>query len=205
VRSEIRDLFVFNGARLEGQRNMNVQRSVYEPNSNLSKISPRGRLATGAPNPVDVHVGQRVRMRRVLLGMSQEKLGAALGLTFQQVQKYERGANRIGASRLWDLSLVLKCHVSYFFEDMGTAVAEASPRHLSRTGLAELPIDEDQQSQDEMIANREAMDMLRALYLIKDPRVRRRIRDLAKSLASAEEDLSAEERSALAQDDLDNE
>ena len=73
-------------------------------------------MPSGKPNPVDVHVGGRVRLRRTLLGMSQEKLGEAIGLTFQQVQKYERGANRIGASRLWDLSRVLDCPMSYFFE-----------------------------------------------------------------------------------------
>src|ERR1041384_6651710 len=83
------------------------------------------------PNPTDVHVGSRLRLRRTLLGMSQEKLGEAIGLTFQQVQKYERGANRIGASRLWDLSRVLDCPMSFFFEDMDEATASASPRNLS--------------------------------------------------------------------------
>ena len=89
--------------------------------------STRGRMPSGKPNPVDVHVGGRVRLRRTLLGMSQEKLGEAIGLTFQQVQKYERGANRIGASRLWDLSRVLDCSMSFFFEDMDEATASASP------------------------------------------------------------------------------
>src|SRR4028119_625057 len=70
------------------------------------------------PSPIDVHVGSRVRLRRTLLGMSQEKLGEALGLTFQQVQKYERGVNRIGASRLFDLSRVLDVPISFFFDDM---------------------------------------------------------------------------------------
>ena len=78
----------------------------------------RGRTANGKPNPVDIHVGARVRLRRTLLGMSQEKLGEAIGLTFQQVQKYERGANRVGASRLYDLSRVLEVPVSFFFDDM---------------------------------------------------------------------------------------
>src|SRR3954463_10029808 len=77
-----------------------------------------GRPKPGKPNPIDVHVGSRVRLRRTLLGMSQEKLGEAIGLTFQQVQKYERGANRIGASRLFDLSRVLDVPVSFFFDDM---------------------------------------------------------------------------------------
>src|SRR3989339_270854 len=80
------------------------------------KIADRPPL--GTPRPVDVHVGQRLRQRRTLLGMSQEKLGEAVNLTFQQIQKYERGANRIGASRLFQLGQVLDVSVSYFFEDM---------------------------------------------------------------------------------------
>src|SRR5438128_12652470 len=91
----------------------------------------RRRQKSDKPNPIDIHVGSRVRLRRTLLGMSQEKLGESLGLTFQQVQKYERGANRIGASRLWDLSRVLECPVAFFFEEMDQQTASASPRNLS--------------------------------------------------------------------------
>ncbi|MBT7504712.1 MAG: helix-turn-helix transcriptional regulator, partial [Rhodospirillales bacterium] len=76
------------------------------------------RLPPGTPNPVDIHVGARVRLRRTLLGISQERLGDAVGLTFQQIQKYERGANRIGASRIYELSRILDVPVSFFFEDM---------------------------------------------------------------------------------------
>jgi transcriptional regulator with XRE-family HTH domain len=86
----------------------------------------RRRRKSDKPNPIDVHVGTRVRLRRTLLGMSQEKLGDALGLTFQQVQKYERGANRIGASRLYDLSRVLDVPVSFFFDDIKAETVEAS-------------------------------------------------------------------------------
>lgn len=82
---------------------------------------------TGRPNPIDVHVGSRVRLRRTLLGMSQEKLGDAIGLTFQQVQKYERGANRIGSSRLLNLSKILDIPVSFFFNDMPIEIAESAP------------------------------------------------------------------------------
>src|SRR5271156_39345 len=77
----------------------------------------------GRPSPIDVHVGSRVRLRRTLLGMSQERLGEALGLTFQQVQKYERGVNRVGASRLFDLSRVLDVPISFFFDDMPDSLA----------------------------------------------------------------------------------
>src|SRR4051812_13651265 len=97
-------------------------------NDAVQSRSARGRMPSGKPNPVDVHVGNRVRLRRTLLGMSQEKLGESLGLTFQQVQKYERGANRIGASRLWDLSRVLDCPVAFFFEEMDRETESASPR-----------------------------------------------------------------------------
>src|ERR1700722_11098995 len=85
------------------------------------------------PNPIDRHVGSRVRMRRVILGMSQEKLGEALGLTFQQVQKYEKGANRIGASRLQQISRTLDVPPAFFFEGAPSfeAAAGAPPDHLS--------------------------------------------------------------------------
>ena len=84
-----------------------------------------GRQKGNKPSPIDVHVGSRVRLRRNMLGLSQEKLGGAIGLTFQQVQKYERGANRIGASRLHDLSHVLDVPVSFFFDDMDPVRAPA--------------------------------------------------------------------------------
>ncbi len=93
--------------------------------------SSRGRTADGSPNPIDVYVGARVKMRRTLLGMSQEKLGEAIGLTFQQVQKYERGLNRISASRLFDISKVLEVPIGFFFEEMDDQVAELSPRMLA--------------------------------------------------------------------------
>src|ERR1700748_1341571 len=88
-------------------------------------INTGRRQKSDKPNPVDVHVGSRVRLRRTLLGMSQEKLGNAVGLTFQQIQKYERGANRIGASRLFDMSRVLDVPVQFFFDDMPVAAPVA--------------------------------------------------------------------------------
>ena len=146
----------------------------------MPKQSPARRSSArlGKPNPVDVHVGSRVRLRRTLLGFSQEKLGDALGLTFQQVQKYERGANRIGASRLFDLSRVLEVPVSFFFDDMA-AEADSSASGLSDSQQA--PIDADP------MAKRETLELVRAYYRIKDPTVRRRVFDLAKALANASE------------------
>lgn len=138
-------------------------------------------MPSGKPNPVDVHVGGRVRLRRTLLGMSQEKLGEAIGLTFQQVQKYERGANRIGASRLWDLSRVLECPISFFFEEMAENTASSSPRNLN----VESP--DIEPPENDPMAKRETLELVRAYYRIKDYHVRRRIYELAKSLATTEE------------------
>src|SRR3982751_5187523 len=98
------------------------------------KIGRRRRQKSDKPNPTDVHVGARVRLRRTLLGLSQEKLADAIGLTFQQVQKYERGANRVGSSRLYDLSRVLDVPIAYFFDEMPGAVQDKSPSRLM--GLA---------------------------------------------------------------------
>jgi transcriptional regulator with XRE-family HTH domain len=144
--------------------------------------NPEGRQSvrrTGKPNPVDVHVGSRVRLRRTLLGLSQEKLGDALGLTFQQVQKYERGANRIGASRLFDLSRVLDVPVSFFFDDM-------TPDATARKPVVEIDIDEMSQSGFDVdpMARRETLELVRAYYRIKDPLVRKRVFELAKALAN---------------------
>lgn len=146
------------------------------------KRSSRGRTPSGKPNPVDVHVGGRVRLRRTLLGMSQEKLGEALGLTFQQVQKYERGANRIGASRLWDLSRVLDVPMSYFFEDMNEDTVLHSPMNI-----AQMP-SEPQGHEADPMTKRETLELVRAYYRIANPAVRKRVFELTKTLASVAED-----------------
>jgi len=142
----------------------------------------RRRQKSDKPNPIDIHVGSRVRSRRTLLGMSQEKLGEAIGLTFQQVQKYERGANRVGASRLYDLSRVLDVPVSYFFEEMRPGVASAAQARLG--GLEEAP--SPTYGADPMM-RRETLEPVRAYYRIGDPQVRRRLFDLTKAIANATE------------------
>ena len=171
---------------------MNVQKNLYESVSetpeltHTTKVSPRGRLSSGEPNPVDVHVGQRARMRRLSLGMSQERLGSVLGITFQQVQKYERGANRIGASRLWDLSLVLKCPVSFFYEDMADRVSNASPRNLARSGR-DVSFDHvDEDIGNDGAVGRQTMELMHAFHMIQDSRVSRRVCDLTKALSLPE-------------------
>ncbi len=133
----------------------------------------------GTPRPVDVHVGRRVRLRRTLLGMSQEKLGQAIGLTFQQIQKYERGANRIGASRLFELSKVLDVPVSFFFDDMTDDVKAYSGRPAA--GFAEqgqAPYEPDP------LTKRETLELVRAYYRITNPQVRKRLFELVKSIAN---------------------
>ncbi len=147
--------------------------------------SSRGRTQQGNPNPVDVHVGGRIRLRRTLLGMSQERLGEALGLTFQQVQKYERGTNRVGASRLWYLSRVLDVPVSFFYEDMFEDVAGKSPRLIG--GLR----DEPETVEADPLTKREILELVRAYYRIQDALVRKRVFDLAKALAASAEDAPA--------------
>jgi transcriptional regulator with XRE-family HTH domain len=135
-----------------------------------------GRQKMDRPNPIDVHVGSRVRLRRNMLGLSQEKLGEAIGLTFQQVQKYERGANRIGASRLLELSQKLGVPVSFFFDETDPVHAPAIP-----VGFGETP----QEGFDsDPLRRREALELISAYYDIEDSAVRRRLFDLAKALAA---------------------
>ena len=141
------------------------------------------RAKSDKPNPIDVHVGARVRLRRTLLGMSQEKLGEAIGLTFQQVQKYERGANRVGASRLYDLSRVLDVPVSYFFEEMAADVTSAAEARLG--GIAEAAPGPTYEADPMM--RRETLELVRAYYRIGDPQIRRRLFDLTKAIANATE------------------
>lgn len=142
-----------------------------------------GRMASkGFPNPIDVHVGNRIRLRRTLLGMSQETLAEAIGLTFQQVQKYERGANRVSSSRLFDLSKILDVQLAYFFEEMAANVAAQTPSKLM--GAKKLP--ELEQDTDPM-ARRETLELVRAYYKITDAPVRKRIFELIKSIARVRE------------------
>ena len=129
------------------------------------------------PEAVDVHVGGRVRQRRTMLGMSQEKLGEALGLTFQQVQKYERGANRIGASRLHHISEVLDVPINYFFED----ISPSYTKKRGRVGLGEAKAEYDR----DPMAKRETLELVRSYYKISDPSVRRRIFELTKQLGNS--------------------
>jgi len=131
-------------------------------------------MAKKAPNPTDKHVGARVRMRRMMLGMSQEKLGDALGLTFQQVQKYEKGANRIGASRLQQISHILQVPVAFFFEG-----APNIPGH-QQSGMSEAP---SPAYVSDFLATSDGLALTKAFMRIKNAKLRRRIVDLVEQIA----------------------
>ena len=135
-----------------------------------TKPAPKYGRGTGVPNPIDVHVGNRVRMRRLLLGMNQETLANALGLTFQQVQKYEGGANRVSASRLSAMAEILGVPISYFFGDLRSDDATVSP--------------EDRQWR-EHLQRPETIEFIRLYYTIPDPKIRRQFLEMAKTLAES--------------------
>ncbi|MCD1634621.1 helix-turn-helix domain-containing protein [Martelella sp. FLE1502] len=130
------------------------------------------------PNPIDVHVGSRIRLRRTMLGMSQEKLGESLGITFQQIQKYEKGTNRVGASRLQNISTILNVPVSFFFEDA------PGEQGVGAAGMAEAS---SSSYVVDFLSSSEGLQLNRAFVKINDAKVRRRLVDLVKSLAAEAE------------------
>lgn len=134
------------------------------------------------PNPIDRHVGSRVRMRRMLIGMSQEKLGESLGLTFQQVQKYEKGTNRIGASRLQQIGAVLGVPVEFFFD--GAPQGHMAPEGTG--GFAEAP---GTAYVADFLSSSEGVQLNKAFVRIKDARVRRKIVELVNSIAGDDPDI----------------
>jgi transcriptional regulator with XRE-family HTH domain len=135
-------------------------------------------VAKKVPNPIDVHVGSRVRLRRMLIGMSQEKLGELLGLTFQQVQKYEKGTNRIGASRLYQIAQFLGVPVQFFFEDLTEDMAKARTGDVPGFGERDnAPYVMD------FVSSAEGLELNRSYSRIADPRVRKRILELVRCLA----------------------
>lgn len=130
-----------------------------------------------APNPIDVHVGSRVRLRRMMLGMSQEKLGESLGITFQQIQKYEKGTNRIGASRLQHIATILKVPVAFFFED-----APGTPDEAPGVG------DNPQTTYVvDFLSSSDGLALNKAFVRIESPKVRKKVVELVKSIAGDED------------------
>jgi transcriptional regulator with XRE-family HTH domain len=134
----------------------------------------------GHPNPVDVHVGARVRLRRTLLGLTQITLGEQLGLSYQQVMKYEQGLNRVSSSRLFDLCRILNVPIAYFYDEMGTEVSKQSPAGLA--GQKPKAVDKDA----DPAAKRETLELVRAYYGIPDQAVRQRLTNMIRAIASTE-------------------
>ncbi len=137
--------------------------------------------SSDGPDPIDIHVGKRLRQRRMLVGMSQERLGEAVGLTFQQIQKYERGTNRMGASRIFRFAEILSVPVAYFFE-AGVFGGGGHP------GLAEnkqQKLEEDENLPNDLLQRKETLDLVRAYYKIGEARQRRKFLELVKAMATA--------------------
>ncbi len=157
--------------------------------------SIRGRLAEGTPNPVDIHVGERIKLRRKLLGLSQQQMAKKLGLTFQQIQKYEKGLNRVGASRLWDISRVLNVSMDFFFSDMEKDVEIQSPMMLSvQDAEHEKMLHEEHDSMDfDPMKRRETLELVRAYYKINNRKIAKYLFDLIIAMSKSNANLSEEE------------
>jgi len=140
----------------------------------------RRKVSVDGPRPVDVHVGCRLRLRRTLLGISQEKLAESVNLTFQQIQKYERGANRMGASRLYELSGILDVPIAYFFDDMPKDVQNSKGTFApGMTDQAQSPMEADP------LTRRETLELVRAYYKITNATVRKRLYELVRSIGKS--------------------
>jgi transcriptional regulator with XRE-family HTH domain len=140
------------------------------------------RNAENKPDPIDVYVGQRMRLRRTLMGMSQEKLGEFVGLTFQQIQKYERGINRMGASRLYRLAQALGVSVAYFFEEIPQDIEHPNKPSGMQEGGGQTPLEGQTEQINDLLQRRETMELFRAYYRITDLKQRRKIFELIKSM-----------------------
>ena len=152
--------------------------------------SLRGRLAEGEPNPIDVHVGNRIKWRRKVLKLSQQQMADMLGLTFQQVQKYERGMNRVGASRLWDISRILGVSMDFFFSDMDPMIKTQSPMMLVSENTKNIEyLKESEENIDfDPMKRKETMELVSAYYKIRDRELAKKLFDLILSLSKTSSD-----------------
>lgn len=162
---------------------MNETLRTISGTENEIKRSPRGRMSDGEPNPIDIHVGKRIKLRREILGMSQEKLAAKLGLTFQQVQKYERATNRVGASRLWDISQSLDVPIDFFFENMDHSTIKQSPRMVTTATTPEIFQEKKMPSGTDPMTTAETLELVRAYYRIPSRKTARQLLKLADALS----------------------
>lgn len=163
----------------------------------LAKKRGPGRISTsGSPNPVDVHVGNRIRLRRTLLGYSQQFMARKLGLTFQQIQKYEKGCNRVGASRLWDISKVLNVSMDFFFEDMDKEIEAQSPMMQTLLDFENCTMFSENidglETADPM-NKKETIELVKAYYRIPNRKVARNMYDLMIKLSKSDAGLAVNE------------
>lgn len=177
---------------------LDITQNFIRTTQKMIKIAPkkssRGRTPLGEPNPIDVHVGNRIRLRRTLLGMSQERLASLLGLTFQQVQKYERGMNRVGASRLWDISKVLEAPIGFFYEDMDKVVANQSPRMFNTAEDAQIMLREDEEEYlTDPMQKQETIELVKAYYKIPNRKAAKHLFDLIIAMSKTTYNNSSEE------------
>lgn len=150
----------------------------------INKKSIRGRTDDNEPNPIDIHVGKRIRLRRTILHITQQQMAEMLGLTFQQVQKYEKGMNRVGASRLWDISRVLNVPMDFFFEDIPDAVASQSPRMLVKNDA--VYVSENKKGfDDDPMKKAETLELVRAYYKISNRALARNIFNMIVELSKS--------------------
>ncbi len=158
----------------------------------IKEKSVRGRLQEGAPNPVDVYVGQRIKLRRQILKLSQQQLAKKMGLTFQQIQKYEKGLNRVGASRLFDISRVLGVSMDFFFEDMPVSVEYQSPMMLTaETQLNSIQLHENQEVMDtDPMKRKETLELVSAYYKINNRKIAKYLFDLIVAVSKSNAHLS---------------
>jgi transcriptional regulator with XRE-family HTH domain len=140
--------------------------------------SPHARPAGARPNPVDVHIGKRIRLRRMLLGLSLEDLAAWVGVAFQQIQKYEAAVNRVSTSRLWALAAALNCPVAFFYEGMNADAADAAAPLSDQSIFVK-------SGPHDLKSNFESLTLVRAYWTIKNRTTRRHIFELATSLGKA--------------------
>lgn len=150
----------------------------------------RGRIDDNEPNPIDVHVGKRIRLRRTILHITQQQMAEMLGLTFQQVQKYEKGMNRVGASRLWDISKVLDVPMGFFFEDIDKEVAQKSPMMLNSKMEKSFKIEENSAFDEDPMSKAETLELVRAYYKIPNRKIAKQLFDLMISLSKSTAGLS---------------
>jgi transcriptional regulator with XRE-family HTH domain len=150
------------------------------------KKTKKSQLRSENPDPIDIHVGSRLRMRRNLVGLSQEQLGKSLGLTFQQIQKYERGINRMGSSRLFQIAKTLSVPVAYFFEEIPASFSLSTPPGFADNEQSSLEGAPEKQSDYDILRRRETLELIRAYYRIQDDKQRRKIYELIRSMSDEE-------------------